>query len=91
MFNKIKIAAFLVFLIFAIRLAGDLDNSYIIDAKVLSYGNNELVFEDWQHKIWVYDINGDFKVEDTIKVKYHTNYTEHNREDDSIIWVKEID
>ena len=89
MLNKIKVVIFVAFLIFAIRLAGDLDTSYTIDAIVLNNANNEIVFKDWQNKMWVYDSTEDFKVGDSIKVKFHTNYTEHNRNDDSIIWIKE--
>lgn len=88
MLKKIGAVILLGFFILAVRFAGDLDNSYIIDATVNSYSHNEVVFTDWQHKIWVYDTDEKFAVGDKIKVKFHTNYTEHDRNDDTILWIR---
>lgn len=88
--SAIKVIGFMALLVFLTAVAGDIDNSYTMNTRVVSCDNNELVFEDWQHKMWVFDTDKSFNVGDTIKVKYHTNYTEHNRNDDFIMWVKEV-
>lgn len=88
MIKKVGVVVLLIFLVLAIRLAGNLDNSYVVNATVNSYSNNEVVFTDWQHDLWVYDTDEKFTVGDKIKVKFHTNYTEHNRRDDTILWIK---
>ena len=88
MINKIKVIAFLVFLVFAIKLAGDLDNSYTSDCLVISSTNSKTVFKDWKENLWTYYSNDIYKVGDKLKVKFHTNYTPNDRSDDYIIWVK---
>lgn len=81
---------FLVFFVLIVRLAGDIDNSYIVDCTVTSNKNSEIVIKDWQDRLWVYDAD-DVNIHegDTVKVKFHTNFSEHNRNDDTIVWIKE--
>ena len=62
MINKIKVVAFLVFLVFAIKLAGDLDNSYTSDCLVISSTNSKTVFKDWKENLWTYYSNDIYKV-----------------------------
>ena len=88
MINKIKVVAFLVYLLFVIKLAGDLDNTYTFDALVVSSVNDEIVLKDWKDTLWSYHSDDTYKVGDKLKVKFHTNYTPHNRSDDYIIKIK---
>ena len=68
MINKIKVVAFLVYLLFVIKLAGDLDNTYTFDALVVSSVNDEIVLKDWKDTLWAYHSNDTYKVGDKICV-----------------------
>ena len=67
------------------------ENTYDLKCNVISNRNNEVVFKDFKNQLWVYDTDdSSFREGDLIKVTFHNNYTDHNRNDDLIVSINKI-
>ena len=83
---------FLAMMIGALFIGGYCDSTYDMQCKVVSTNNTEVVVEDVSGEQWVFDTEqkSDYRVNDTVKVVFATNGTEHHRWDDVIIKVKKV-
>lgn len=83
---------FLSMMIGALFIGGYCDSTYDMQGKVVSTNNTEVVVEDVSGEQWVFDAEqkSDYRVNDTVKVVFATNGTEHRRWDDVIIKVKKV-
>ena len=83
---------FIVMMIGALFIGGYCDSTYDTQCKVVSINNTEVVVEDVSGEQWIFDTEqkSDYRVNDTVKVVFATNGTEHYRYDDVIIKVKKV-
>lgn len=84
--------AFVAMFVGAMLIGGYCDSTYNMECKVVDTHNTEVVVEDASGEQWVFDAEKkyDYRVNDTVKVVFAMNGTEHYRYDDEIIKVKKV-
>lgn len=84
--------AFIAMMIGALFIGGYCDSTYDTQCKVVSTNDIEVVVEDVSGEQWVFDAKqkSDYRVNDTVKVVFAMNGTEHYKYDDVIIKVKKV-
>ena len=87
--NIIKTIIIVFIILIVLSIVNNYNTHYVRYGTVYSVNNDTITIKDEQGHLWDF-IGSDYKLNDNVRMKMHTNYTDNNITDDKIIKIEKV-